>query len=60
MQKKIVAEIENANFFTVMADLTPDLSNKEMLSLVIRSVDKTGTPKGRLLSVIEVDNKTGI
>lgn len=43
-----------------MADHTPDISNKEILSIGVRYVDiSDGCPTERLLSVIEVDNKTG-
>ena len=39
MMQKISANIHNATFFTIMADETVDLSNKEQLVSCIRWVD---------------------
>lgn len=56
---KIVNEINNCSFFTIMADHTPDASNKDILSIVIRTVDASGVPQERLLGVVEAVDKTG-
>ncbi|XP_068725038.1 zinc finger MYM-type protein 1-like isoform X1 [Montipora capricornis] len=39
MMRKISANIQNATFFTIMADETADVSNKEQLVICIRWVD---------------------
>lgn len=59
VQKKVASEIIECPFYTVMADHTPDVSNKEILSIVVRTVDEVGRPRERLLSVTEAKNKTG-
>ncbi|XP_050298067.1 uncharacterized protein LOC126740374 [Anthonomus grandis grandis] len=59
IQKEVVSEVIKCPFYAVMADHTPDISNKEMLSIVVRSVDENGLPRERLLSVMESKNKTG-
>ena len=41
-QKKIVQEVKDAKFFAVCADEAADAANKEQLTLIIRSVDKSG------------------
>ena len=39
MMRQISANIQNATFFTIMADETADVSNKEQLVICIRRVD---------------------
>ena len=39
MMRQISANIQNATFFTIMADETADVSNKEQLVICIRWVD---------------------
>ena len=39
MMRQISANIQNATFFTIMADETADVSNKEQLAICIRRVD---------------------
>ena len=39
MMGQISANIQNAKFFTIMADETTDVSNKEQLVICIRCVD---------------------
>lgn len=59
IRQKVQEEIQEAKFFSVLADTTPDASNKDMLSIVIRTVDENGIPRERLLSMIEATDKTG-
>ena len=47
----IIEEVRQSPFFCVMADTTPDVSHKDMLSIVVRMVDETGVPNERLLQV---------
>ena len=60
VRSKIVQEIQSCVFFTVMADTTPDMSHKDMLSVVIRICDKLGNPKEYLLEIRESLDKTGL
>ena len=39
MMRQISANIQNATFFTIMADETADVSNKEQRAICIRWVD---------------------
>lgn len=39
IRKKVIADICNASFYSVMADTTPDSANKDQLSIIIRYVD---------------------
>ena len=39
MMRQISANIQNATFFTIMADKTTDVSNKEQVVICIRWVD---------------------
>jgi len=41
MQRKIVSEVQNAQFFTLLADETTDFSKQEQLSVCLRYVTKT-------------------
>jgi hypothetical protein len=60
IEKTIITEIKSCDFFSVMADTTPDSSNKDMLTIVIRTVDENCKPRERLLSISECIDKTGI
>ncbi len=60
VKQEIIREIQSAPFYTIMADTTPDVSHKDILSLIIRFVDEEGIPKERLLKVIEAKDKTGV
>lgn len=42
-----------------MADKTPDLSHKDILSVVVRFVNDEGKPEERLLEVCGIVDKTG-
>jgi hypothetical protein len=43
----------------MMADTTPDLSHKDILSIVVRFVNDEDKPEKRLLEVREIVDKTG-
>lgn len=60
VRREISNEISECKFITVMADTTPDASNKDILSVVVRSVDKDGYPKERLIDVVVAQDKTGL
>ena len=52
---KIVNEVKDAKFFTVLADEVRDISGKEQLALVIRFVDKSGVVREEFLQFILCD-----
>ncbi|KAG8180589.1 hypothetical protein JTE90_018207 [Oedothorax gibbosus] len=60
VRAKIIEDIQGCDFFTIMADTTPDLSHKDILSVVIRICDEEGSIYERLLEVRECVDKTGI
>ncbi|XP_070409722.1 zinc finger MYM-type protein 1-like [Nothobranchius furzeri] len=57
----IVSEITQAKFFSIIPDCTPDNSNTEQLSVVIRFVEVKETPlvKERFLGFFEAVESTG-
>lgn len=59
VKKKVIREIQESPFFTIMADHTPDVANNEVLSVVVRTVNDSGCPRERLLGVTIVNDKTG-
>lgn len=58
VREKVISEVSAAGMFSVSADTTPDLSNKDQLAVVTRYVDKM-VPCERLLAVKTVTAKTG-
>ena len=62
VRANIINEIKQANYFTIMFDCTPDVSDTEQMSQVIRYVNITETEceiKESFVDFIEVDKKTG-
>ena len=59
MQRKIVSEVQNAQFFTLLADETTDFSKQEQLSVCLRYVTKSFTIKERLLGFAIAPDLTG-
>ncbi|XP_065656431.1 uncharacterized protein LOC136081928 isoform X1 [Hydra vulgaris] len=58
-RKTIIQEVSKSELFSVMADTTPDISNKNQLAVCIRYIDSNGKANERLLDVIESTTKTG-
>ncbi|XP_029342231.1 zinc finger MYM-type protein 1-like [Acyrthosiphon pisum] len=58
-KKQIVNEVNAAKMYSVMADTTPDLSNRDQMSVCVRYVDSSGKVLERLLELLEVTDKTG-
>ncbi|XP_050516542.1 uncharacterized protein LOC126891410 [Diabrotica virgifera virgifera] len=56
----IIEEIKECLFFSIMADTTPDLSHKDILSLVIRYADNKGNIHERLIKTVECCDKSGL
>ena len=59
IREKIVQEVKNAEFFSVSADTTPDVTHQDRISNAIRYVNFNGEPCERLLEVKELLDKTG-
>ncbi|XP_060845279.1 zinc finger MYM-type protein 1-like [Rhopalosiphum padi] len=59
IKSSISKKVNDARQFAVMADTTPDLSHKDILSVVVRFVNDKGKPEERLLEVREIVDKTG-
>ena len=58
IRSDILREVEQAKFFTVIADETTDVSNREQLSIALRYVLK-GTVKEVFVDFVEVERITG-
>jgi len=59
IKSNISKKVNDARQFAVMADTTPDLSHKDILSVVVRFVNDKGKPEERLLEVREIVDKSG-
>ncbi|CAF1049490.1 unnamed protein product [Adineta steineri] len=55
----IVQQVQNAPFYSVMIDSTPDCSHREIYSLVIRYVDNDLNVHERVICLKELPSKTG-
>jgi len=55
-----VKEIEEAGYFSVLVDSTPNVSNVDQLTVILRYVSPLdGIPVERFLTFIELKNHTG-
>lgn len=52
--------MKKAGMYSVMADTTTDLSNRDQMSVCVRYVDTNSKVWERLIEVIETQDKTGI
>jgi hypothetical protein len=55
----IISRLNKSLFWSVMVDSTPDVSHKDMMSLVIRFVNEDDQAEERVLYINEIKNKTG-
>ena len=61
MHHKILHEVRRAKWFTVIADEVTDVSNKELLSIVLRYVDQdTGLAREDFVSFLECDTEISL
>lgn len=60
IKKKVIAEIKEADVYSIMADTTLDISHRDQLSVCIRYVNSSGEVSERLLEIVEALNKTGL
>jgi hypothetical protein len=52
VREDIVNEVSIAGMFGVMADTTPDVSNKDQLAVAVRYLDTNGHPVERLVQLL--------
>lgn len=50
---KIIKEVQNARYYSISVDSTPDISHKDQLSFIIRYVSENGTPVERFVCFLE-------
>ena len=60
VRKKIVSDVQEVDFYGIMADTTPDASHQDRLAVGVTYVDKDGRTQERLLEVAEAVDKTGV
>lgn len=59
IQKKIIKEVKEAKFFTILADEVVDCANIEQVSIVLRFVDACKQIREEFLGFIAVERITG-
>ena len=59
IQEKLIEEIKEANFFSILADEVTDCANLEQVSLVLRFVDSDKHIREEFLGLITVERITG-
>ena len=62
IRRKVKEEVDESKMYSVLADTTPDTSNKDRLAVAVRYVKEDGPSfevKERLLEVKEATDKTG-
>lgn len=58
VKENFFKEIKKAGLFCIMADITPNLSHEDKLSVVVRYVNENGTVKERLLDICTAEDNT--
>lgn len=59
VKTKIVTDIKLAKYFSIIVDSTPDVSNVDQLTFVVRYVATDGSPNERFLTFIPNCGHTG-
>ncbi|CAF2193147.1 unnamed protein product [Rotaria magnacalcarata] len=59
IHNSIITRINKSLFWSVMVDTTPDISHKDMMSIIIRFVNEAGEAEERLFYIGEIQDKTG-
>ncbi|XP_036148421.1 zinc finger MYM-type protein 1-like [Monomorium pharaonis] len=59
VREKIISDIKEAKYFTIIFDCTPDISHVEQMSQVIRYVDKECNIRESFIDFIDTVDKTG-
>ncbi|CAF4456497.1 unnamed protein product, partial [Didymodactylos carnosus] len=55
----IINRLNKSLFWSTVVDSTPDISHKDMMSIIVRFVDEDGEAEKRLLYIIKIETKTG-
>ncbi len=58
VKARIVADLESAKMYSVMADTSPDTANTDRLVVAVRYVDEENSPMERVLEMKEAIDKT--
>ena len=59
IQQTIIAHLNDSSFYSVMMDSTPDISNREIYTIVVRLTNNFNVEEG-FISAVESPNKTGL
>ena len=54
--ERIINEVKNRQFFSILADEASDISNKEQLSLVLRFVDENNEIREEIICFLHCDS----
>jgi hypothetical protein len=57
---RLLKKLKKSDFFSVMADTTPDVSHQDQLSICLSYVDPFEEISERLVAVCEAFDKTGL
>ena len=59
IQRNLIEETKQAKFFPLIADEATDCSNKELLAVVLRFVDKSGQIREEFIEFVHIHSCTG-
>ncbi|KAB0803204.1 hypothetical protein PPYR_00174 [Photinus pyralis] len=58
VKKFIVSELQTAKYFSIIVDSTPDISNVDQMSIIVRYVLPDGRPVERFLGFVQITSHT--
>lgn len=53
VRRFIITELKDAKYYSIIVDSTPDISHMDQLTIVVRYVNKNGSPVERFLKFLE-------